>query len=396
MSIRLNLPRIIQGPDGAAGWRLASAVSRAGQLGVVSGNHVEAFLIRHLQAGDPGGRIRRLMADFPYHDLATRVQQSCFAGRRPAATGESLLAACRRAASTDPAGLAALAAFVEVGLAKEGHDAPVGISLTIGEGVPNLAVLYGAILAGVDAVLIQGQLPRGFRNALERLAQHELVSIKLPTRGPVIGPDTVSFDPRQLGPLPRQRAFRPWLIPIVGPRAIESTLDASPVDGVVVDCGLPEEGDDCRLSQLGERGIPYWTEGVRSKGCANAQCRSAAAGIYIRNLFAWCEEADHASPTAGQGGERGRHWQSPTPPLAVGLVTSGRDLAQLRRLLRGRSAYTAADVVTFALRYLSTRSERHPITTRLGATTLPTGDHRANRYALAWLLNEAPSTRASA
>lgn len=81
---------------------------------------------------------------------------------------------------------------------------------------------------------------------------------------------------------------------------------------------------------------------------------------------------------------------------AVGLVTSGRDLAQLRRLLRGRSAYTAADVVTFALRYLSTRSERHPITTRLGATTLPTGDHRANRYALAWLLNEAPSTRASA
>ena len=39
-------------------WRLANAVSRAGQLGVISGTGMDTVLVRRLQDGDPGGHMR--------------------------------------------------------------------------------------------------------------------------------------------------------------------------------------------------------------------------------------------------------------------------------------------------------------------------------------------------
>ena len=50
------LPKIIQGGMGAgvSGWSLARAVSKAGQLGVVSGTAMDLILARRLQLGDPG------------------------------------------------------------------------------------------------------------------------------------------------------------------------------------------------------------------------------------------------------------------------------------------------------------------------------------------------------
>ena len=50
-------PVIIQGGMGAgvSSWRLAQAVSRLGQLGVVSGTALDEILVRRLQDGDPGG-----------------------------------------------------------------------------------------------------------------------------------------------------------------------------------------------------------------------------------------------------------------------------------------------------------------------------------------------------
>lgn len=59
-------PEIIQGGMGAgvSNWRLANAVARLGQLGVVSGTALDTILIRRLQDGDTGGHMRRAMAAF--------------------------------------------------------------------------------------------------------------------------------------------------------------------------------------------------------------------------------------------------------------------------------------------------------------------------------------------
>ena len=51
---RRALPQVIQGGMGVAvsSWRLASAVARGGQLGVVSGTALDLVLARRLQDGD--------------------------------------------------------------------------------------------------------------------------------------------------------------------------------------------------------------------------------------------------------------------------------------------------------------------------------------------------------
>jgi len=51
-----RLPIIIQGGMGAgvSSWPLTRAVSKAGQLGVVSGTVLDAILARRLQLGDVG------------------------------------------------------------------------------------------------------------------------------------------------------------------------------------------------------------------------------------------------------------------------------------------------------------------------------------------------------
>ncbi len=63
-----SLPKIIQGGMGAgvSDWRLANAVARTGQLGVVSGTALDLILLRRLQDGDPGGHMRRGLDHFPF------------------------------------------------------------------------------------------------------------------------------------------------------------------------------------------------------------------------------------------------------------------------------------------------------------------------------------------
>ena len=70
-----GLPRVIQGGMGVgiSHWRLARAVSEAGQLGVVSGTALDQILVRRLQDGDPGGHMRRALDRFPFPAMAGRV-----------------------------------------------------------------------------------------------------------------------------------------------------------------------------------------------------------------------------------------------------------------------------------------------------------------------------------
>ena len=79
-------PKIIQGGMGVAisNWSLARAVSRLGQLGVVSGTGIETIPARRLQLGDPGGAVRGALAHFPFPAVVERVLSDYFiAGGKP-------------------------------------------------------------------------------------------------------------------------------------------------------------------------------------------------------------------------------------------------------------------------------------------------------------------------
>ena len=75
-----DLPKIIQGGMGVAvsNWRLAQAVSREGQLDVVSGTALDQVLARRLEDGDPGGHMRRAIDAFPFRAMAERVWDTYF------------------------------------------------------------------------------------------------------------------------------------------------------------------------------------------------------------------------------------------------------------------------------------------------------------------------------
>src|SRR5271165_6711407 len=120
-----NLPIIIQGGMGAgvSNWRLAQAVSRLGQLGVVSGTALDHILARRLQDGDPGGHMQRGLDRFPFRKMAARIWDTFYipGGKSETAPYTPL----PKHTKNDPRVLMELsivANFVEVTLAREGHQ----------------------------------------------------------------------------------------------------------------------------------------------------------------------------------------------------------------------------------------------------------------------------------
>src|SRR5579871_1447548 len=76
----ISQPRIIQGGMGigVSNWRLAQAVSRLGELGVVSGTALDSLFVRRLTEGDFGGHLRRALDAFPFQEMARRIREEYF------------------------------------------------------------------------------------------------------------------------------------------------------------------------------------------------------------------------------------------------------------------------------------------------------------------------------
>ena len=165
-------------------WRLANAVARTGQLGVVSGSMLDTVFLRRLQDGDRGGQMRRAMAAFPFPEIAEQVLRRHFSPTgRPAGVPYTNLPTYKQCVSDARQLVTVLANFVEVWLAKEGHDGPIGLNLLTKVQLPNLASLYGAMLAGVDVVIMGAGIPREIPGVLDALAEHRPARIKFEVEG---------------------------------------------------------------------------------------------------------------------------------------------------------------------------------------------------------------------
>src|SRR5271169_1572862 len=118
-----NLPTIIQGGMGAgvSSWKLAQAVSRLGQLGVVSGTALDQVFARRLQDGDPGGHMRRGLDHFPFGEMAERVWSAYFIpGGKQDYESYKRLPMHEQHSPRELTELCIVANFVEVILAREG------------------------------------------------------------------------------------------------------------------------------------------------------------------------------------------------------------------------------------------------------------------------------------
>jgi NAD(P)H-dependent flavin oxidoreductase YrpB (nitropropane dioxygenase family) len=302
---------------GISGWRLARAVARSGQLGVVAGTGMDVLLTRRLEDGDRGGHLRRALAAFPIPGVAERVLACHFRpGGRATNVPYSAIPMLRQQMSLEQEQLISAGAFVEVYLAREGHDGMVGINLLTKIQLPTLAALYGAMLAGVDFVLMGAGIPLEIPGALDRLARHEPVSLRLEVVGASAEEtDELRFDPRrhaaEAPPLIRPRFFG-----IVASNSLATLLARKAngrVDGFVIegptagghnapprgralrnDRGEPIYGerDQVDLAAMRELGLPFYLAGGwGSPEALAAAIEVGAAGIQVGTLFAFCEES---------------------------------------------------------------------------------------------------------
>lgn len=313
-------PVIIQGGMGVAvsNWRLARAVSRLGELGVISGTALAMILARRLQAGDLEGDMRRALEHFPLPGVAERVLADYYV---PGGKihGAPFVLAAMPVVQMGPAltELTVAANFVEVFLAKAGHAGVVGINLLEKIQLPTLTSLYGAMLAGVDYVLMGAGIPRAIPGILDRLAAGEPAEMKIDVEGALPGEEFVSrFDPRAFwgGQAPILR--RPQFLAIVSSATLAMTLarkSSGRVDGFVVEgdvagghnapprgplqlspTGEPIYGprDVPDLAKIKELGLPFWLAGsyARPEKLAEA-LRLGATGIQVGTVFAFCDES---------------------------------------------------------------------------------------------------------
>lgn len=316
----IPLPTIIQGGMGAgvSGWPLARAVCMAGQLGVVSGTAMDLILVRRLQLGDLGGHMRRALDHFPIPDVAKRIVDRYFV---PDGKPEDAPFKSKPVPSENPSRrlveLLVAGNFAEVFLAKEGHDAPVGINYLEKIQLPTLPSLYGAMLAGVNYVLIGAGIPRAIPGILDRLARSERVELRLDVLGAGRSDEfTTGFDPNEFCDGHAPELDRPDFFAIVSSATLARTLfrkASGQVNGFVVEgatagghnapprgrmqlnaAGEPIYGekDEADLEAIRGLGLPFWLAGSYAEPeRVTAALELGATGVQIGTPFAYCEES---------------------------------------------------------------------------------------------------------
>lgn len=345
----LNGIQLIQGGMGVyvSNWRLARAVAleRPGQTaGTISGTALDIVYVRLLQLGDPGGHVRQALEAFDRAfgvDSGARICACYFieGGKAPsahfkAAPHQTLRSQNGLTSFPVPAQghtverfqldeevveLLIATAFAEVWLAKQGHDGKIFINFLNKIELPLIYAMYGAMLAGVDGVVVGAGNPEGLAAICTRLAEHEPVTRGLSVLYRETGEEFVlSFDPRQVagGRCTQTPLERPAFLAIVSLQDLVTVLAASasePPDGYIIEHHTagghnagplgPLHRDDLDQPIYGNRdepdfetirqvGMPFWVAGGYGSHEGLRQALAlGATGVQVGTLFALAEES---------------------------------------------------------------------------------------------------------
>ncbi|MEE8331038.1 MAG: nitronate monooxygenase [Acidimicrobiia bacterium] len=328
-----------------SGWQLAKVVSEAGHLGVVSGTALDAVMVRRLQLGDAGGHIRRALAAFPVAEAAETILAKHFVEGGKADDRRFKQTSMKRdKPSRNLEDLLVAANFVEVFLAKEGHSGQVGINYLEKLQAPTLPSLYGAMLAGVDFVLMGAGIPRAIPAVLDRLAEGLAVDLKLDVKE--VEGDGVfhtRFDPAEAMRGDAPTVPRPAFLAIVSSHVLAAMLARKievPVDGFIVEAptagghNAPPRGK-LQLNETGEPiygdrdvpdleairalGLPFWLAGGYAEPDRIREALElGAAGVQVGTPFAYCDESGFGADVKRRVIELSRQSQAQvfTDPLA--------------------------------------------------------------------------------
>ncbi|QTA84573.1 nitronate monooxygenase [Desulfonema magnum] len=320
MKIFKKLPEIIQGGMGigVSNWRLAKTVSKQGQIGVVSGVAIDSVFARRLQLGDNDGSIRRALSNFPWPDMVRRVLDAYFIpGGKSAEKPFKLIPMPNLRMKRSYIELVILANFVEVFLAKEGHDGLVGINYLEKIQLPTLPSLLGSMLAGVNFVLMGAGIPLAIPGALDGLSHWEPVELNLHIEDNTQRQKFVHhFDPKEFlsGKLPE--LTRPNFFAIISSDIVAKSLARKAtgnIDGFIVENhtagghnapprrtkktrhqSAPQYGekDIPDIEKIRDLGRPFWLAGgYASPEKLKEALDLEANGIQVGTAFGFCNES---------------------------------------------------------------------------------------------------------
>lgn len=313
----LSLPKIIQGGMGVgvSSAQLANTVSRAGQLGVVSGTALGLTFARRLM--QKGNEVYlEAMNHFPFKKVIERIQQKFHlkADNDPFKMVEMPTIH----PSEDLNELIVVANFVEVHLAKKGHQGVVGINFLEKIQFPTLASIYGAILAGVDYILMGAGIPHRIPDVIKKLSKHEDANLPIKVANEHANDIELStFSPKAFAKeeaLPELK--KPQFLAIIGSHTLANYLMKSEFgspDGFVVELPiagghnapprgnypLTESGepiygdrDQVDFEALKVHNKPFWLAG----GFGNPESLQralalGAVGIQVGTAFAFSNES---------------------------------------------------------------------------------------------------------
>ena len=326
-----RMPTLIQGGMGAgvSNWELARAVAIAGEklgkpvLGVVSGTGLPQIMFNRLQNGDPNTKRaleafdreldlnvgKELIQKYYVSDKSDLQEKS----RKLVLPKPEFLVTGNEDMKRRMTNLAVASAFVEVWLAKQEHNQPIGINVLEKIQLMHLPTLLGAMLAGVDYVLIGAGIPSQIPQLLKDFANRNTASYKLDVKGLPEGL-TMKLDPKRFMS-GKEKLKKPKFFPIVSHDVLAKYLASKvEVDGFVIEGPLagghnaPPRGrektfnengepiygekDVPDLAKIADLGKPFYLAGGYATAEKLKEAQGfGAAGVQVGSIFALCNES---------------------------------------------------------------------------------------------------------
>jgi len=319
------LPKIIQGGMGVgvSSWKLARTVGMYGQMGVVSGTALALTFARKLMDGDSEGHLTRALDHFPFPKIAKKIKEKYLnLVDEKSVDRYKMIPMPSLNQSNELTELTVVANFAEVYMAKEGHHGLIGINFLEKIQIPTLPSIYGAILAGVDYILMGAGIPARMPQVISDLSDNldTSIPIKVAQNGNDEPIDS-HFSPTRFAQgekLPKLE--RPQFLAIVSSATLAMHLKRSSFgspDGFIVETPIagghnaPPRGkttfneigepiygvrDQIDINAIREIGLPFWLAGgYGNKEQLESALSLGASGVQVGTAFAFCEESGFES-----------------------------------------------------------------------------------------------------
>lgn len=306
-----NIPVIFQAGMGAwvSGSYMAREVSRLGGLGIVSSVGLRTIVVEAVRKGNQ--EMIEAAKNFPFSSYIEEML-AFMPGQR--SHGEAVPVDRLGPEGGLAQRLSTIAAFIEVSLAKKGHSGKIGINVMWKLSMTVLPVIYGSMLAGVDAIVCGAGVPMDVPGIMNNL--HTGENIDSPALYGTKTPVSLSVEEGTAELLASRN--RPLLIPILSNYVFcrkirdnwEKNFGIEPDFFVLEDYKAgghnapprdkmthspKKDGIETYFDQVAELGIPIVVAGAFEHGGTREDLlywqKKGAYGIQVGSRFALCRES---------------------------------------------------------------------------------------------------------